>query len=260
MGGGSGTFAGHAIPATFFTGFGSFFLALTLKRCRELNSTGDRHTFCDVHVPEANVLVLNRTGVLLMIFTAIGMGYEAFGGMYDGVGFFHQLAHQALYLCFFFVGAVAYLEAHKRLVPDASRAALSLAFLMQYVLWNEHGLMKNDPGDARVHILQAQVNLCAAIAFGYSVYNTKSMLAHLSGWSLMVLNGLWMLTAGLNVCCVDLMRHTVGAALSLEALLVTAIVTVASAFCARNEERLHAAQQGEQVGSNEKASLILDDA
>ena len=240
--GGSGTFQGHAIPASFFFGFGCFFLGLTFKRCRELVQTsatsagsssggGGPKAFCDVHVPERNTVLLSWTSIILMIGTALGMFYEALGGYLDGIGLFHQLAHQALYLCFFFVGAVTWLESRGSVPPDSSRVALSFAFFLQYILWNEHGLMKEDRSDARVHLLQAQVNLVASIAFGYSVYNPKSLLSYVSGWALMTLNALWMFTAGLTVCCVDLMLHTVGAALALEALLIAAVLVIGAALC-----------------------------
>jgi len=240
---------GHALPASFFLGFGVFFLVLTYKRCRDLavstgggttgttstsRSTNHVATFCDRHVPERSITLLRRVGILLLIVTTLGGIYEAMGAYYDpnpNIGIFHQLAHEALYLCFFFVGAVALLESRGLLMADSSRIALSVAFGLQYVLWNEHGLMKTDMSDRRVHLLQAQVNLVAAASFGYSVYNPRSLLAYLAGWAVMVLNALWMLTAGLTVCCVDLMAHTVGAALALETLLVAAVVVAAAACC-----------------------------
>ena len=253
--GGSGTFLGHALPASFFFGFGCFFLGLTFKRCRELvrttssssncdagastsgtgtnasSSGGTPKLFCDVHIPERNTVLLGRTSAILMVGTTLGMFYEAMGGYLDGIGMFHQLAHMALYLCFFFVGAVTWLESRHSVPPDSSRVALSFAFFLQYILWNEHGLMKEDRSDARVHILQGQINLAASITFAYSVYNPRSLLAYVSGWALMTLNALWMLTAGLTVCCVDLMLHTVGAALALEALFIAAILLIGAALC-----------------------------
>ena len=274
--GGSGTFLGHALPASFFLGFGCFFLGLTFKRCRDLvrsssssncnagananasgSGTGTNNTsssggtpklFCDVHIPERSPVVLGRTGAILMAGTTLGMFYEAMGGYLDGIGLFHQLAHVALYLCFFFVGAVAFLESRRSVPPDSSRVALSFAFFLQYILWNEHGLMKEDGSDARVHILQGQINLAASFAFGYSVYNPRSQLAYVAGWALMTLNALWMFTAGLTVCCVDLMLHTVGAALALEALFIAALVLIGSALCMQPRPAHH------QLGGNRNSN------
>jgi hypothetical protein len=98
--------------------------------------------------------------------------------------------------------------------------ALSFAFFL-----------KDDRSDARVHLLQAQINLVTSFSFGYSVYNPKSLLAFVTGWALMTLNALWMFTAGLSICCVDLMLHTVGAALALEALMVATVIVVGAALC-----------------------------
>ena len=231
--GGSGSFQGHAMPAIFFFGVGCFFLGLTFKRCRELAQSsatssssggggGGVKSFCDVHVPERNTVVLSWISIIFLIGTSLGIFYEAQ---------FHQLAHQALYLCFVFVGAVTWLESRGSIPPDSWRVALSFVFFLQYILWNEHGLMKEDKSDARVHLLQAQINLVASVAFGYSVYNPKSLLGYVSGWALMTLNALWMFTAGLTVCCVELMLHTVGAALAFEALFIAAVLVIGAALC-----------------------------
>ena len=47
----------------------------------------------------------------------------------------------------------------------------------------------------------------------------------------MTLNALWMFTAGLSICCVDLILHTVGAALALEALLIATVLVVGAVLC-----------------------------
>ena len=262
--GGSGTFQGHAIPASFFFGFGCFFLGLTFKRCRGLvlqessaTSSGDGggKSFCDKHIPERNTVLLSWTSIILLIITSIGMIYEAGGGYRDGIGLFHQLAHLTLYLCFFFVGAVTWLESRGSVPPDSSRVALSFAFFLQYILWNEHGLMKDDMSDARVHLLQAQVNLVASFSFGYSVYNPKSLLAYVSGWALMTLNALWMFTAGLSICCVDLILHTVGAALALEALLIATVLVVGAVLCSGPLLAQHQINGGNSNSRNNDAVL-----
>mmetsp|Transcript_54372 Transcript_54372/g.80660 ORF Transcript_54372/g.80660 Transcript_54372/m.80660 type:complete len:270 (-) Transcript_54372:173-982(-) len=236
------SFLGHALPAMSFVGIGGFMLALTLKRCRDLSTSynnvdgSESPSFCDVHNPERNSQILHGLGIIIMSLTTFGMIVEAGGSLKDGFGFSHQLAHQALYLCFFFVGAVACLEARKLVIPDTSRVVLSFVFLLQYVLWNEHGRMKDDPSDARVHLLQAHINLAAALAFGYSTYCPKSLLAYVAGWSLMLLNGLWMFTAGLTLYCIDIMTHTVGAALVLEALFVAAMLILGAVYLSWHQE------------------------
>lgn len=124
-----------------------------------------------------------------MVCSVVGCAYETFGGVLRHKGFFHALAHQAMYLTFFFVGSVCVIEGKGLLFPAAHRYALALTFLLQYVLWNEHAAMKVEPSDARVHLLQANVNLVAFVINGYSAYNVKSVFAFVASWAIMVLNG-----------------------------------------------------------------------
>ncbi len=179
-----GNFIGHLVPASFFLGFGAFFLLLTLKRCRELQCKASKDgpssvaSFVDTHVPE-NPRVLRRSGVVLMICTTMGFILEAGGGLKDGKGFFYELAHEVMYGTAFFVGMACHLEADGRLCPNSHRYALSFAFLMQYLLWYEHALMLvEDPLANRVHMIQAQINLIASLVFGYSAHAPRSMFAY----------------------------------------------------------------------------------
>ena len=203
MASGSGSFVGHALPAVFFIGYSCYFLLLTLKRCRDLQDKSRKNegdddfslslSFAARHLPEQNPTVLRRAGILLMICTTVGGAFEAAGGMKDGLGFFHQLAHQVLYLSVFFTAAVCCLEANNLLFPNSHRYSLTFTFLLQYILWNEHAAMKEEMSDMRVHLLQAHVNFVAFVTFGYSAYNTKSVFAYVSSWAVMTLNGMWML-------------------------------------------------------------------
>ena len=44
-----------------------------------------------------------------------------------------------------------------------------------------------------------------------------------------MLNGMWMWTAGLTACCIDLMTHTVGAALALQSIFVATLLVLGQA-------------------------------
>ncbi|KAL9188198.1 hypothetical protein ACHAXT_006576 [Thalassiosira profunda] len=243
---GSGNFLGHALPAIFFVGFGSFFLLLTLKRCRDLQKAARvareaaadavddadgfaSPSFADAYLPERNELLILRCGRLLMICSLVGGAYETMGGITRDLGFFHAFAHQALYLSFLFVGAVGCLEGKKIIFMGAHRYALTFSFLLQFVLWHEHAIMKEEPADVRVHMLQAYVNFAAFVIFAYATYDPKSVFAYVGGWAVIVLNGMWMFTAGLNACCVEMLAHAVGAALVLEALFVASMIVLCMA-------------------------------
>ena len=161
----------------------------------------------------------------------MGIIIEAASGMYAGMGFFHQLAHQSLYICLLFVGICAILESKRFLFPDVGRYALSGSFLFQYILWREHALMKTEAIDARIHMIQAEINFFAFVIFAYSVLNPKSVFVYIASWSTLTLNGMWIFTCGLiqsGYC--GIMLHTVGAVIVLEGLFLATLI-VATSVC-----------------------------
>jgi len=236
-----GIFMGHTMPAAFFMGFGVFFLAHTVVRLRRhaRNATGGGSKLqekpavnytASALVPETPY-VLRRIGLVLMICTTVGIVIEAISGISDGLSLYHQLAHQALYICLFLVGACALVESNGLLFPDAARCALAVSFLLQYVLWREHALMKTEEIEIRIHIIQAEINLTMAVLFGYSFHNPKSMAAYILSWSVLTLNGMWLFTCGLiqsGYC--GILLHTIGAVLVLEAVILGAIIGAAAIF------------------------------
>ena len=237
-----GIFMGHAMPAVFFAGFGAFFLVHTAVRLRRhaRNAAGGGSKLQEkpaavnytssALVPETPY-VLRRVGLALMFCTTIGIVIEAISGISDGLSFYHQLAHQALYICLFLVGACAIVESNGLLFPDVARCALAVSFLLQYVLWREHALMKTEEIEIRIHIIQAEINLAMAALFGYSFHNPRSLAAYILSWSVLTLNGMWLFTCGLiqsGYC--GILLHTIGAVLVLEAAALGAIIGAAAVF------------------------------
>eukprot|EP00568_Trieres_chinensis_P008436 CAMPEP_0183293464 /NCGR_PEP_ID=MMETSP0160_2-20130417/2141_1 /TAXON_ID=2839 ORGANISM="Odontella Sinensis, Strain Grunow 1884" /NCGR_SAMPLE_ID=MMETSP0160_2 /ASSEMBLY_ACC=CAM_ASM_000250 /LENGTH=279 /DNA_ID=CAMNT_0025454585 /DNA_START=60 /DNA_END=899 /DNA_ORIENTATION=+ len=235
----SGDFKGHAIPAFFFFGFGTFFLVLSLLRSQSLPPG---RTLCDIHVPERNFGLIRAVSFVLVVATTLGFIYEGVGGCITTVDipwpgcFSHQATHQILYLSFGFVGIVGLLESFKRFPADSSRMALSLALLLEYVLWNEHALMKKDDTDRRVHMLQAQVCLVSSVVFAFSVYSPKSSVAYVAGWATLVLQSMWLLTGGVNADYKKLEMHMIAAYLCGEVLLLGFVIVVVAACCGGNSE------------------------
>jgi len=231
---------GHGVPAVFYIGFGSFFLLLTLRRCRDLeshNNNGRQLSYTDVYTSEKAV-VLFRTSWILMTCTIIGFLVESLYSLTKGRGPFYTLTHEVMYASYLFVGAVCYLEAKKRLLPNASRQALSFTFLTQAIMWNEHAMMKTDMSEVRSHMLMAYVSFAAFVTFAYSAYNPKSLFAHVTGFALIILNGMWLLSAGMGKWCIDaglctesLVMHHYAPMIVLEALsLATVIITCTVCF------------------------------
>lgn len=253
--GGSGNFLGHALPAIYFIGIGGFFLLLTLRRYRDLQRNAREHanddprSFSDAYLPESNHRLILHSGLVTTVCSVAGFIYHAFA---------REAAHNAMYLTFFFVGAVSCLEGCELLFPNTHRCAWAFAFLLQYILWYEHAIMKEEAADIRVHMLQAQVNLVAFLTFGYSAYNPKSVFAYVASWASVLLNGFWMFTAGLNACCIDMMAHAVGSALVLEALFIGTLIVLGIA-CFLKPRPYHRTAKYE-YSSAESEENVYDDA
>mmetsp|Transcript_11188 Transcript_11188/g.17298 ORF Transcript_11188/g.17298 Transcript_11188/m.17298 type:complete len:268 (+) Transcript_11188:110-913(+) len=238
---GSGSFIGHVIPAAFFFAYGAFILGLILKRSRSLPPGV---TYCEMHVPERNATLLWRMGIVLVVLTLCGVVVEAIGGILAGLGVAHQLGHESFYFCYTFVGLVLVLESFGKLPPDSGRKALCLAFFLQYLGWTEHGLMKSDMADQRIHLLQAQISLCTTLAVGYSVYNPKSIEAFVLSFAFFILVATWLFTAGCNAEFVNISRHLVGPYLSLQVLAIALVITICAAFFSGSQLEQNAQSAG----------------
>ena len=121
--------------------------------------------------------------------------------------------------------------------------------------------MKTEAIDVRIHMIQAEVNFVAFVLFGYSVYNPKSVFAHIASWSSVTLNGMWLFTCGLiqsDYC--GIMLHTVGAVLVLEALFIATLI-VAAAVCilppSSYEKKAKESSYG-SIASSAEESLTLE--
>jgi Family of unknown function (DUF716) len=226
----SGAFSGHFIPAAFFIGFGLFLLGLAMRRA-VVNGK--------VAVPEESPRVLSGIGHTLSICTLLGFLVEAIGGYLAKNDLWFQSAHETLYALFFFAGVCAVLESRGRLPPDSSRVGVATALLGEYILWHEHALMKTNMVDQRIHIILANVSLSNCAVVAWSVYRgAESMLAYVLGYALLVLQGLWLLTAAFNIGVYQehsqtggfLTHHNVGVVFCLEILVVAFGIVAGTAF------------------------------
>lgn len=183
------------------------------------------------------------------VCSLFGLIVEATGGMRGtGHGLFHQMAHESMYISYLFVGTIFLLE--RRLFPFVHRMALSFTFLLCYCMWREHALMKDEMADRRIHMIQAEVNFALFLAWAYSWYNPKSLISYVFSLGLLVLNGTWLLTAGLAAYCVDLTMHLVAPVFVLEALFIaTAIVLCTVCF-------LEPTSYDEKNGASNKYSTL----
>ena len=159
----------------------------------------------------------------------MGLIVEATGGMRGTQhGLLHQLAHESMYISYLFVGAIFILE--QRLYPYAHRYALSFTFLLCYFMWREHALMKDEMSDRRIHMIQAEINFALFLSWGYSSFNTKSIFSYVVSLGLIVLNGSWLLTAGLAGSYCNLTMHMVAPLFVLEALFIASAIVLRTVF------------------------------
>jgi hypothetical protein len=226
----SGAFSGHFIPAAFFIGFGLFLLGLAMRRAV---------AYGKVAVPEENPRVLSGVGHTLSVCTLLGFLVEAIGGYLAKGDLWFQSAHETLYALFFFAGVCSVLEAKGWLPPDSSRAGLATALPGEYILWHEHALMKTNMVDQRIHIILANVSLSNCAVVAWSVYRgAESMMAFVLGYAMLVLQGLWLLTAAFNIGVYQehsqtggfLTHHNVGVIFCLEILVVAFGIVAGTAF------------------------------
>lgn len=166
---------------------------------------------------------------LILICSLFGLIVEVTGGMRGTQhGLFHQLAHESMYISYLFVGAIFVLE--QKLYPYAHRYALSFTFLLCYFMWREHALMKEDMSDRRIHMLQAEINFALCLSWAYSSYNTKSLFSYVVSLGLIILNGCWLMTAGLAGSYCNVTMHMVAPLFVLEALFIASGIVLCTVY------------------------------
>ncbi|CAB9516774.1 expressed unknown protein [Seminavis robusta] len=212
-------FPGHILPATVFSAFGLYALVKTLQMTKRLPPG---RSFTEVHLPLQDKGIIRCIGIWVMLLTVAGGVYHSLG---EGIDMSIRL-HMILYSCFFMVGLVAYLESQERLAPDSGRTALALALCLCCFIWRAHGMSMPHGTDQSVHIYLGYINLADGIAFGYSVMRTDSIVAHISSWALMLLQGLWLYFIAFYLCCFELNPHMVEAHLVSMVVAMTILIAL----------------------------------
>lgn len=234
----TGDFMGHFVPALCFGGLGLGLLLLALYRARQLPPN---KSFSELHIPECDPLFLRWFGLVCMGGTCVGILYEILDKDpgFDSIA----LTHSTLYISFFIMGVCALYESKGKLPLDTHRAALVLACIVQALIWHAHGTMKKMPEDAMLHILLSWINLANAGVVAYSMRYVDSVIAYLSGWGLLVLQGMWIFIAGLYECCIDLHMHDIATFLALLCLAIFLGVVLVAVHC------------GPEIADQEKAQF-----
>lgn len=238
----SGAFAGHFVAGTIYSGFGLFLLLLVLKRA--LESPG--HDYAERHIPERNPRVLFRIGMILSIGCPLGVLGEALSGWIVKDDWFLQAGHEVLYFTFFFSGVVFLLESLGRLPSDSCRMGIAVTLFAAYLQWGGHAHMKPNEVDERLHVLLANTSLASSIATAWSVREgSKSFVAYIVSFALVLLQGLWLYTAAFNLGAGNrysdeggafLTMHNVTIIFCVELLFVAFAIVFATAYVQRVHE------------------------
>lgn len=143
---------------------------------------------------------------------------------------FKQLAHMTMYFSYFCVAFCGYLESKRRVPADSFRIMIAMVSIGEYLIWDQHAMMKKG-ADMALHHYLAYVCLANAVTTAYSVRNTDSTIAYVISWSVRVLEGMWVITAGIYEGYVDMPMHDISCFLLLEAcFLALLIVSVWAIF------------------------------
>lgn len=199
-GGFSGSVGGHVVPGSFFAGFGLYLLILTAQRLFKSESVDD---FCASHIPERNMKLLRRIGILAVVCTLLGILVEGMGGELflgqEGHPFFQNLQHITLYTLFCVSGLAGILESLDILPKESFRACTAAAFFAESIIWNEHAQMKMNLVDQRIHVLVALTCLGSSSMMTISVFRPNQIVPFVGAFFFMTWQGLWLLAAAYNI-------------------------------------------------------------
>lgn len=225
----------HTIPGVLFALWGLFVLLFSLYWARKLNPG---QSFCELHVPERNYKLMNKLSlaaftVFLIVLFRLPIYHCTISISGDYLQcFFHNWEHTAMYSSYGLICLVALLECKGRLPIDSARRALSLCHFLNYIIVNDHAMMKPKAIDRDTHELWAQVELVSSIVVAYSVYNPFDIFSYLSIWGMFVLKGIWVVTTGIQLEMDILAQMDVGAVplFVSEVVLVAVSIAVIAAF------------------------------
>jgi hypothetical protein len=169
-------------------------------------------------------------GIAISSATAFGIVFETCTGHWLDHNTFANLTHQTLYFSYLLVGISAYMESKGKLPWDSHRGVAVVALITSALMWHAHGTMKLLMTDQLIHILLSYINLANALVVAYSMRFNDSAIAHIGGYALLVLQGMWLYTAGIYECCIDLPMHDIATYLAVQCLTLTGGIMMAVAI------------------------------
>eukprot|EP00308_Calcidiscus_leptoporus_P004967 CAMPEP_0119361722 /NCGR_PEP_ID=MMETSP1334-20130426/8972_1 /TAXON_ID=127549 /ORGANISM="Calcidiscus leptoporus, Strain RCC1130" /LENGTH=283 /DNA_ID=CAMNT_0007376813 /DNA_START=17 /DNA_END=868 /DNA_ORIENTATION=- len=193
----AGTFLGHALPGFFMIAFGCALLGLLGHRLRGAGAASLRGA---LDTTERNLPLVRLLGLLVASATTIGLVVEAIGSAAVGCGFFsaHVRLFELLYAAFCVPGVAALCESRSLLPLGAHRYALSLALLLESVLYMWH----SGHFAASRHAMYASLAALAFVASAASLLAARRpalVLAYGGALATLVAQGCWFFYLALHI-------------------------------------------------------------
>jgi len=224
----------HTIPGLVMIFGGSIYLLVTLVRARRLQPGGP--SFCDLHVPEKNykfLKVLSRVIVTLIILMMIRqVSFDCLlSDEHTTIDcFMIQMGHVEMYLLYACTGVVVLLECTGRVPMDSWRCSAVLCFLLNYMLLVGHAESKTMKTNKLTHELWALIEFIHAIIMSYSIYNTSNIMAYVASWTMFILKGSWIITAGVQIDSDVMSLENIRPMFILQTIVIALSVTFIGAF------------------------------
>ena len=162
------------------------------KRARRGVRRGDDVEALRLEATNGGSAFLKLLGACIVAATMTGIVVESVGGLLAKNNLLFQAAHEAIHLSFLLAGVGALLEAAGRAPTDSWRVLLSLAFLVEALVFYGHQLEQRPP-EAAMHLVMAASSLVgAASALASVVAVPTSVVVHAFTIGVVVWQGLWL--------------------------------------------------------------------
>lgn len=124
-------------------------------------------------------------------------------------------------------GVAALLESKKKLPADSFRRCLVVNMMAETVMMYGHASMKENMADAQMHKLLAHLYFAGVAATAYSIAVPSSLMAYVGSYAVGILAGVWWITIGFYMCCIEISHHDVGPLFGCEVgVLMAAVLAV----------------------------------
>ena len=217
----SGTLVGHIVPGAPFLVAGLIMLLWSIRQ-----NLKPGQTFVDKF---SQFRLFPRLALTVMGASAFAFSTETISMLVQSG--YYPWDHLVFACSFFIVGITMKWEHQGRLPVDTYRSSLVVSLVLQaFMMWG-HAAHKPSPQDILFHSIWGYIDQAAVVVIALSVRNPESAVLWVTGWALLLLQGIWVITIGFYQCCFDIEHHNISMLLSLECLIILLSILAAVAYC-----------------------------